>query len=228
MSTAPPKALAAPGSFLDEYIGMKVVMAVSGLILFGFVIGHLLGNLQVFLGPEVLNAYGEFLRQNPGLLWGTRFTVLVAVATHIWAAVRLTNARRAARPTPYKRWEAQDSTYASRTMMISGPLLAVYIVYHLLHLTLGTVHPNFVEGNVYGNLVSGLSNPAVAAVYIVAMVMLGLHLRHGIWSMFQSIGISHPVLTPRLKTLAALVAAAIVGGYISIPLAIFVGIIGLE
>ncbi len=228
MSTASPKALAVPGSFLDEYIGKKVVMAVSGLVLFGFVIGHLLGNLQVFLGPEVLNAYGEFLRENPGLLWGTRFAVLAAVLAHIWAAVTLTNARRAARPAPYKRWEAQDSTYASRTMMMSGPLLAAYIVYHLLHLTLGTAHPNFEEGNVYGNLVVGLSNPLVAAVYIIAMVMLGLHLRHGIWSMFQSIGFSHPVHTPRLKTLAAVVAAAIVVGYISIPLAIFAGIVGLE
>jgi succinate dehydrogenase / fumarate reductase cytochrome b subunit len=228
MSIASPKVLAVPGSFFDEYIGKKVVMAVSGLVLFGFVVGHLLGNLQVFLGPEVLNAYGEFLRENPGLLWGTRFAVLAAVVAHIWAAVTLTSARRAARPTPYQRWEARDSSYASRTMMISGPLLAAYIVYHLLHLTLGTVHPNFEEGNVYGNLVAGLSNPLVAVVYIVAMVMLGLHLRHGIWSMFQSVGFSHPVHTPRLKALAVLVAAAIVIGYISIPLAIFAGIIGLE
>jgi succinate dehydrogenase / fumarate reductase cytochrome b subunit len=113
-------------------------------------------------------------------------------------------------------------------MMMSGPLVAVYIAYHLLHLTLGTVHPSFEEGDVYGNLVSGLANPVVAAAYIVAMVMLGLHLRHGMWSMFQSIGISHPVHTPRLKALAALVAAAIVAGYISIPLAILAGVVGLE
>jgi succinate dehydrogenase / fumarate reductase cytochrome b subunit len=228
MSTASAKALAVPGSFLDEYVGKKAIMAVSGLVLFGFVIGHLLGNLQVFLGPEVLNAYGEFLRANPGLLWGTRIVVLAAVLMHIWAAISLTNARRAARPVAYKRWEARDSTYSSRTMMMSGPLVAVYIVYHLLHLTLGTVHPSFEEGDVYGNLVSGLANPVVAAAYIVAMVMLGLHLRHGMWSMFQSIGISHPVHTPRLKALAALVAAAIVAGYISIPLAILAGVVGLE
>lgn len=228
MSVASPKALAAPGSFFDDYIGKKAIMAVSGLILFGFVIGHLLGNLQVFLGPEVLNAYGEFLRANPGLLWGTRFVVLGAVLAHIWAAVSLTSARRAARPVAYKRWEARDSTYASRTMMMSGPLLAVYIVYHLLHLTVGTVHPAFEEGDVYGNLVGGLSNPIVAVVYIAAMIMLGLHLRHGIWSMFQSIGISHPVHTQRLKTLAAVAAVAIVVGYISIPLAILAGVIGLD
>jgi succinate dehydrogenase / fumarate reductase cytochrome b subunit len=222
------RTLAAPGSFFDEYIGKKAIMAVSGLALFGFVCGHLLGNLQVFLGPEVLNSYGELLRANPALLWGTRVVVLVAVVLHVWAAVQLALTKRAARRVAYSQWTAQESTYASRTMMWSGPMLAAYIVYHLLHLTLGSVHPDFEPGNVYQNLVIGLSSPVVALAYIVAMAMLGLHLRHGIWSMFQSIGFSHPRHTPRLKVLAGVVAAAIVVGYVSIPVAILTGIIGLE
>lgn len=228
MSMTEARALATPGSFFDEYIGKKVVMAVSGLALFGFVIGHMLGNLQVFLGPEVLNAYGEMLRANPLLLWGTRSVVLVAVLLHIWSAVQLTASKRAARPVAYKKWTAKDSSYASRTMMWSGPLLAAYIVYHLLHLTLGSVHPDFQPGNVYRNLVIGLANPVVALAYIVAMLMLGLHLRHGIWSMFQSIGFSHPKHTPRLKVLASVVATAIVVGYVSIPVAILTGLVGLD
>jgi succinate dehydrogenase / fumarate reductase cytochrome b subunit len=220
--------LATPGSFFDEYIGKKVVMAVSGLALFGFVCGHMIGNLQVFLGPQVLNGYGELLRANPALLWGTRLVVLVALVLHVWSAVQLASAKRAARPVAYSQWTARESTYASRTMMWSGPMLAAYIVYHLLHLTLGTVHPDFEPGNVYQNLVIGLSNPVVALAYVAAMAMLGLHLRHGIWSMFQSIGLSHPRHTPRIKVLAGIVAAAIVAGYVSIPVAILTGIIGLE
>lgn len=228
MRPAQPRALATPGAFFDEHIGKKVVMAASGLILIGFVVGHLVGNLQVFLGPGAFNEYAEFLQSNPALLWGTRTVVLASVLLHIWSAVGLTALKRAARPVAYTKWSARDSTYASRTMMWSGPILAAYVIYHLLHLTLGTVHPSFDPGNVYQNLVIGLSNPIVALAYIVAMIMLGLHLRHGIWSMFQSIGISHPTYTPRLKTLAALVAAAIVVGYVSIPLAILTGMIGIE
>jgi succinate dehydrogenase / fumarate reductase cytochrome b subunit len=228
MSTAQARALAAPGSFFDEYIGKKVVMAVSGLALLGFATGHMLGNLQVFLGPEVLNAYGELLQSNPLLLWGTRTVVLVSIFLHVWSAVQLTAAKRAARPVAYSKWTAKDSTYASRTMMWSGPILAAYIVYHILHLTLGSVHPDFEPGNVYQNLVIGLSNPIVAMAYIVSMVMLGMHLRHGIWSMFQSIGFSHPKHTPRLKALAGVVAVGIVIGYISIPIAVLTGIIGLD
>jgi succinate dehydrogenase / fumarate reductase cytochrome b subunit len=228
MSTAQARALAAPGSFFDEYIGKKVVMAVSGLALLGFATGHMLGNLQVFLGPEVLNAYGELLQSNSLLLWGTRTVVLVSIFLHVWSAVQLTAAKRAARPVAYSKWTAQDSTYASRTMMWSGPILAAYIVYHILHMTLGSVHPDFEPGNVYQNLVIGLSNPIVAMAYIVSMVMLGMHLRHGIWSMFQSVGFSHPKHTPRLKALAGVVAVAIVIGYISIPVAVLTGIIGLD
>ena len=228
MSTAQTRAVATPGAFFDEHIGKKVVMAASGLLLIGFVVGHLAGNLQVFLGPEVFNEYAEFLQANQALLWGTRAVVLGSVLLHIWSAVQLTALKRAARPVAYSKWSAEVSTYASRTMMWSGPLLAAYIIYHLLHLTLGTVHPSFEPGNAYQNLVIGLSNPIVALAYIVAMIMLGMHLRHGIWSMFQSIGVSHPIHTPRLKILAALVAAAIVVGYVSIPLAILTGMIGIE
>lgn len=225
MSTAQSRVLAEPSAFYHDSIGKKLIMAVSGLVLFGFVIGHLMGNLQVYLGPDVFNAYAEFLRETPALLWGTRAAVLVSILLHIWSAVQLTALKRAARPVQYTRWTSQDTSYAARTMMWSGPILAAFIVYHLLHLTLGTVHPSFDAQNVYQNVIIGFSSLPVVVAYVVAMAMLGLHLRHGIWSMFQTVGFSHPIYTPWLKNLAWLVAAIIVVGYISIPLSVFVGIL---
>lgn len=226
MSTAEIRTGAEPGTFFDESIGKKVVMAATGVILFGFVGGHLMGNLQVFLGPDVFNAYGQFLRENPALVWGTRVTVLISVVLHIWSSVQLTALKRSARPVAYSTWSAKDSDYASRTMMMSGPIIAGFVVYHLMHLTFGTLHPSFDHTDIYHNLVVGLSSPPVALAYIVAVVMLGMHLRHGLWSMFQTLGLTNPRYLPKLKTLAGLVAAALILGYISIPVGILTGVVG--
>ena len=162
-------------TLLGSSIGKKVVMATTGLVLFGFVVGHMVGNLQVFLGAQALNEYAEFLRHflHGQGIWIARFGLLVAVALHIWAATTLTISNWSARPEGYREWQARESTYASRTMVWSGPILAVFIVYHLAHFTTGAAHPDFVASDVYRNLVLGFQNPFASAFYILSMLALG-------------------------------------------------------
>jgi succinate dehydrogenase / fumarate reductase cytochrome b subunit len=211
--------------FFDSTLGKKVVMAVTGAILFGFVIVHMLGNLQVYLGPEKINAYGALLHSNPGILWAARGVLLLAVALHIVSALQLWALNRKARPVAYVRKKSVGSDYASRTMMWSGPILFFFIVYHLLHLTGGQAHPQFKEGDVYHNLVAGFQQTPAALAYIVAMIMLANHLYHGAWSMFQSLGVNHPKYTPILKRFSAIAAIVIAVGNISIPVSILTGLI---
>lgn len=203
------------------------MMAITGAILFLFVIAHMLGNLQVFLGPDPLNAYGRFLRGVPELLWTVRMILLAAVILHIWSSVKLARRKLHARPVAYSRKENIASTYASRTMYWSGPIILAFVIYHLLHLTAGLVHPgfDFVEGDVYHNVVSSFQVWYVSAWYIFSMVLLGFHIRHGAWSMFQSVGINHPRHTPVLEKAAAIVALILVAGYVSIPLSITLGMV---
>ncbi len=216
-----------PGRFWASTNGKKVVMAITGAILFLFVIGHMLGNLQVFEGPEKLNAYGRFLHGVPEILWAVRIGLLASVVLHIWASVELAVRKTQARPVGYAKKDNIASTYASRTMYWSGPILLAFIIYHLLHLTVGVVHPetDYVEGDVYHNVITGFQVWWVSAWYIFSMILLGLHIRHGAWSMFQSVGINHPRHTPILKKSAAVLAVVIVAGYISIPLSILVGLV---
>ncbi|HEV3332698.1 MAG TPA: succinate dehydrogenase cytochrome b subunit [Bryobacteraceae bacterium] len=216
--------------FYEAPIGKKAVMAVTGLILFGYVIGHLLGNLQVYSADhDQINRYAAFLHDPSmaGLLWGVRALLLVAVVLHITASVQLWNLKRAARPIGYVKKDDVPASYAARTMMWSGPILAAFVIFHVLHLTLGSVLPLAELGpnhpNVRANLINGFQHPAVAVFYIVAMLLLCLHLYHGLWSMFQSVGFSHPRFTPRMKRLAAIVAVLIAVGNISIPVAVMAG-----
>jgi succinate dehydrogenase / fumarate reductase cytochrome b subunit len=210
--------------FYDTTIGQKVVMAVSGIALFLFVIAHLLGNLQFFEGPEKMNAYGRFLRIEPALLWAARLGLLVMVLAHIWSAVRLALRKMEARPVRYVKKKAIASGYASRTMYWSGPIIAVFVIYHLLDFTFGTLNPGYQEGAVYENIVRSFSNPVVAIFYIVAMAMLCTHLSHGLWSMFQTLGVASPTQKPTIKRLAAVIAIAIFLGFSSIPLAVLTGL----
>ena len=212
-------------SFFASSIGRKIIMAATGVILFGFVIAHLVGNLQAYQGPERLNAYGEALRHYMAMLWAARLTLLAAVGLHIWSAWSLTQDNRRARAVSYDRWEPQASTYASRTMRWSGVLLALFVVYHLLHFTIGSAHPDFVPGDVYHNFVTGFQNPLVSAFYILAMICLGFHLWHGLWSILQTFGVSNPTLDRARYTLAAAVTTAIVLGNISFPVAVLTGVI---
>lgn len=214
-------------TFWGSTNGKKAVMAVTGAILFGFIIGHLAGNLQIFEGREKLNAYGHFLHSIGELLWPVRIVLIVSVALHILATVQLALLKKRARPVGYSRREAIASSYASRTMYWSGPIVLAFVIFHLLQFTAGYIHPEsqFIEGDVYHNVVAGFQVWWVSVWYIFSVSLLGLHLSHGISSMFQSLGFNHPKHTPVLKSAAVAVAVVIVLGYISIPISVLLGIV---
>jgi succinate dehydrogenase / fumarate reductase cytochrome b subunit len=223
---AVPRDNRAPG-FWASTVGKKIVMAVTGILLFVFVIGHLLGNLQVFEGPAKLNAYGAFLHSIGEFLWPVRIILLIAVTLHIVATVQLALRKKRARPIEYSVKKAIASSYASRTMYWSGPIVLAFIIFHLLHLTAGYIHPGaaYIEGDVYHNVVSGFQVWWVSLSYIVAISLLGLHLRHGLWSMFQTLGIHQPQYTVRFKKAAMVIALLITLGYISIPISVLLGLV---
>lgn len=211
--------------FLASSLGKKVVMAVTGLALFGFVVAHMIGNLQVYLGPTRLDEYGAALRKLPALLWGLRLSLLGAAGLHVWAAYGLTRLNQKARPVGYRAKEHRESTYASRTMRWSGVLLLLFIVYHLMHFTIGNAHPDFIPGAVHHNFVVGFRNKVVSGFYIVAMLALGLHMYHGVWSLLQTLGLSHPRYNHLRHAFATLVTVIVVAANISFPLAVLAGII---
>lgn len=216
-----------PARFWASTNGKKAVMGATGFILFLFIIAHVIGNLQVFEGPAQINKYGEYLHALPEALWAVRLFLILCVVLHIWASVGLAVKKVEARPVGYAKRENVGSTYASRTMYWSGPIILAFVIYHLLHLTAGVIHPGgqFIERDVYHNIVAGFSVWYVSAWYIFSMILLGLHIRHGIWSMFQSLGFNHPRHTPILRKAALILAIAITAGYISIPLSVMVGVI---
>ena len=213
--------------FLGSSIGRKVVMAVTGVILFGFVTVHMLGNLQAYAGRETLNQYAELLQTmgHGGGIWIFRAVLLWAVTLHTWAAVTLTMDNRKARPAGYREQQLRAATWASRTMRWSGIVLVAFIVYHILHLTVGAVHPAFVKGDAYGNFVAGFKVPAAAAFYVVAQLCLGLHLWHGAWSFTQTLGWSHPRYNGLRRAFASGLTVSVVGVNVSYPIAVLAGII---
>jgi|SRR5438128_9279395 len=207
-------------------VGKKAVMAVTGLIMLAYLITHVLANLLIFQGPEKINAYSRFLHGTGGALWAARLVLLAAVGLHIVAAVQLASRRRAARPIGYAAGrESQVSTLASRTIRWGGALILVFLVYHILHFTLGTVHPSFVEGDPYHNVVAGFSNPLVVLFYEVALVAVGLHLYHGIWSSGRSLGLSSPSPQPLRRQLALALSLMVWVGFTIIPIAVYAGVI---
>ena len=216
-----------PVTFWQSTNGKKVVMAVTGAMMFAFIVGHMLGNLQMFEAPEHINAYGHFLHNLGELLWIERGTMLLAIALHITVTVQLALRSKAARPVGYSRKEAINSSYASRTMYWSGPIVLAFIIFHLLQFTAGYIHPHatFTEGDVYGNVVAGFQVWWVSAWYIVAVGLLCLHLSHGLWSMFQSVGLAHKRHTAMLKIAARAIAILIFLGYSSIPISVYLGLI---
>jgi len=216
-------------SLWDSSVGKKAVMAVTGLIGVLFVLGHMAGNLKVFQGAEHINAYGRLLHGPLNeLLWVARVVLLLAVVLHVMAATQLTMRDRAARPIGYARRDPQASTIASRTMRWGGVLLLLFIVVHILHFTTGTIRPAgvFTEGDVYANLVAGFRVPWVTAFYVVSMLALGLHLYHGAWSSFRSLGAAPPSPQPLRRRLALVVAIIVSVGFAAVPLAAFAGLVG--
>jgi len=210
-------------------------MAMSGLLLFLFVVAHLAGNLQIFLGHEPINRYGHFLQSNPELIWPARVILLVLLGLHVWAAATLTMQNRSARPIGYARYQPVGSTYASRTMFMSGLIVFVFIVYHILHFTVEVNYLNFTgqsfagfidpaqRHDIFKMMVVGFSNIWVSGFYILGMALLCLHLSHGASSMFQSVGWKNQLYGPKLDRLARIVAIIIFAGYSSIPVAILAG-----
>jgi succinate dehydrogenase / fumarate reductase cytochrome b subunit len=206
-------------------IGKKIIMALSGVILFGFALVHMVGNLQVYLGPTKLDEYGALLRKVPEFLWVARLVLLAAAGAHIWSATSLTLINWAARPAGYRQQTWIESTWGSRTMRWSGVVLLAFIVYHLLHFTIGSVHPDFIPGAVNHNFVSGFRVKWVSGFYIVAMLCLGLHLYHGVWSMLQTLGLNHPRYNALRHACATFVSVVIVLGNVSMPIAVLAGLI---
>ncbi len=215
-------------------IGSKVLMAVTGLMLFGFVVGHMLGNLQIFIGQEAVNNYAATLKEMGALLWLARIGLILAVLVHISAAIRLTRGNQKARPITYAHSGTVQATYASRTMMKSGLIVLAFVIYHLLHLTFGVILPeahsatdSLGRPDVYSMTVLGFQNVLVSLSYIAAMLLLGFHLSHGVSSLFQSLGLNHPRYNPIIQKIGPSAALVIVLGNISMPIAVLLGLVSL-
>jgi len=209
-------------------IGKKAVVAVTGAIMFGFITVHMIGNLLIFAGPDTYNGYAAALQANQGLVWGNRILLLVALIAHVYTIIVLTQANRAARPDAYgKGLKPQATTSAALYMRWGGMAIFFFVIYHLLHLTVGVAHPDFIAGNVYHNMVTGFTlQPWTAGIYLVAMVALSMHLYHGVWSMLQTLGLNHPRYNDLRKKGAMTFAGAVLVGNCSMPIAILAGIIG--
>jgi succinate dehydrogenase / fumarate reductase cytochrome b subunit len=206
-------------------IGKKALMAATGFVLFVFVLVHMIANLQAFAGTQ-LDRYAEQLRTFPVLLWTARGVLLVSAVVHAVAGIQLWTARRRARGTPYEAYRPVDSTPASRTMIWSGFLILGFVVYHLLDLTFGVANPDFRDGEVLHNLVVSLGRAAAAVFYVVAVAGLGFHLWHGLWSAFQSLGLSNRAFTPSIQRFAAAFATVLTIGFAAVPLAVLFGLLG--
>ena len=204
-------------------VGKKMVMAVSGTIIVGFVVGHFLGNLTLYFGPAAMNGYAEKLKSLPLLLWGTRVLLLFAFSAHIWSAFELWQRKLKARTSKYKKHHDIAADYAGRTMYWTGPILLLFIVYHLWGFTFAPSDPT----NVYATVVRGFQQPGIAAIYIAGNLALGFHLFHGVNSAFQSLGINHERFNKYRRDLAVAVAVAISLGNISFPVSVLAGVIKL-
>ena len=229
-----------PHSFFFSSIGKKFIMGITGFILVGFVIGHLIGNLQIFAEPEVINQYAYFLHSlGPGL-WIVRLVLLAAVVLHVWMAVLLTLENRRARPDTYEGEHTHRATYASRTMRISGFIVLAFILFHLAHFTLRVTHPDYndltytlqsgaARGtevlDVHAMVVAGFQKPLISMFYIVAVGLLAFHLRHGFASMFQTMGWKNRTWSKRLDIASIALAIGYFALNAAIPLSIMAGFV---
>lgn len=210
-------------------LGKKYVMAITGLALLAFVIVHMAGNLQIFLGRDAINAYAAFLKSKPALLWTARLGLLAIVVMHITAALQLVSENNDARPVGYAEGKPVATNFAARTIFVSGIIIFAFIIYHLLHFTLGVTNPEFMtlkdpvdplHHDVYGMMIQGFSNPLVSAFYLISMAMLYLHLSHGVASSFQSLGLRNKRNVRAFEQVARVIALAIFIGNSLIPIAV--------
>ncbi len=209
--------------FWHSTIGKKVVMAVTGIIGVGFVIGHMSGNLLMFKGQEAMHDYALLLRTSMPLLYAVRAVLVLSVILHAVSAYQLTMRSRAARRQDYAERRPQVTTFAARTIRWGGVLLLVFIVVHLLQLTLGVAHPDFRELDPYHNVLTGLANPLIAALYLLAMSALGLHLYHGTWAAVRTLGAARPAAQPLKRVVALVLAVVVAAGFMLVPLATLMG-----
>jgi succinate dehydrogenase / fumarate reductase cytochrome b subunit len=234
LARRPPRfRLPAVVQFWRSAVGKKWVMAVSGIVLLGYVFAHMVGNLHVFEGPGQINHYGEWLRElldppfpRTFFLWTLRLALITAFALHIIAAYQLTMINRRARPVRYQSprdYVAAD--FAARTMRWTGVIVGLFLIYHLLDLTWGTANPGFVRGDVYRNTVASFERIPVSLVYIAGCLALGVHLYHGAWSMFQSLGINNPRFNHWRRYFAVAFAVVVTVGFISVPIAVLIGVV---
>jgi succinate dehydrogenase cytochrome b subunit len=201
-------------------------MAITGLVWVAYLITHVFANLLVFQGPIKINAYSAFLHGTGGALWAARLVLIAALVLHIAAAVQLAGRRQEARPVGYAAGrKPQVSTWASRTIRWGGALILVFLVYHILHFTIGTAHPDFVEGDPYHNVATGFRSLPVVIFYLIAMGVVGLHLYHGVWSSGRSIGISPPSPRPLRRAVALVLALLVWLGFTVIPIAVYAGVV---
>ncbi len=214
-------------------IGKKAIMAVTGIILYGFVIVHMIGNLKILEGPEGFNAYSHFLRVvgEPALpagtiLWLIRIVLSVSLVAHVTAAIQLTRIDRAGRPVGYQKVKRKQASFASLTLRWGGVAIFFFVIYHLMHFTLGAAHPQFVEGDPYHNVVLGFTTqPAAAAVYILAVAALGTHLYHGVWSAMQTLGLNNRRNDKLFRGIAVLSGVGLFLGFASVPVIVLLGIV---
>ena len=230
-------------SFVKDFYGStvekKIVMALTGLVLIGFVAGHMAGNLKIFAGADPstgvykIDHYGEFLREmgsemfgHAGFLWIVRVVLLVCVVLHAMSGIQLARLNRVAKPAGYKVTSYRSANAASRTMLYGGLFLIVFITFHILHLTTGSVHyRGFVEGKVYSNVYSAFQSPVLVSFYVVSMGLLGLHLYHGTWSCFQTLGVDTPRWNKTIRTVAKLLAVALFVGFSAVPISVAAGVL---
>jgi succinate dehydrogenase / fumarate reductase cytochrome b subunit len=211
--------------FWSSTIGKKTVMAVTGIVLVGYLLAHVTANLLVFVGADAIDGYAAKLREFPLLLWGVRILLLVSVVLHIVAAAQLALRARAARPVGYHRIEPQVSGPASRTMRWGGVALALFVVYHILHFTTGQAHPEFRHLAPYHNVTVAFREWWVVGIYVAALVALALHLYHGTWSLFQTLGIEHPQVNRARRRFATILAVLVSVGFVTIPIAVLAGVL---
>jgi succinate dehydrogenase / fumarate reductase cytochrome b subunit len=220
-------------AFYRSSVGKKMIVAITGIILILFVIGHLLGNLQIFLGPDWINGYSQHLRDLGPLLWAIRIFLFAAVSIHIYATIQLAIENRRARPEPYVDRNYVKASWASRHMVVSGIVVLAFIIFHLLHFTARKFNPQFPllkldplnRYDVYSMMVYGFENVYVSIFYVIGLFLLTLHLTHGSSSFFQSLGLNDRKLTPRLALGGRIFAWLLFTGYTSIPIAVLLGLI---
>jgi succinate dehydrogenase / fumarate reductase cytochrome b subunit len=235
-SVEPPRARRRPPflvSFYRSGLAKKWLMAVSGIILLGYVLAHMIGNLKLFLGEAHLNEYAEWLRDmgepvlpHSMLLWILRVALATAFVVHIVAAAQLTRMNHQARPVKYQSHrDYVAANFASRTMRWTGVIIALFLLFHLLDLTWGSANPDFHRGEVYDNVIASFERVPVAIVYIAANIALGIHIFHGAWAMFQSLGWNNPRFNQWRRYFAATFAAVITVGNVSMPLLVVTGVV---